>query len=500
MSDWQIRDAGDADTAALALVGAATFLDAYAGVLDGADLVAHVGRVHDAGAIGAALAGGGRAWLAEVRGAPVGYALVERPALPGATEADLELRRIYVLSRFWRLGIGAALLGRAAVFAREAGAARLLLGVHGENERAIGFYRRSGLTVVGTRKFPCRIGPARRLRDGAHAALRRTVMAGWTIAGMPDQADKVVVVTGASSGIGEEAAAALAGRGARVILAVRDAGRGAAARGRILARHPGAAVEVSLLDLADLGSVRDFAGRAPERVDVLLNNAGLGMQPRRAVTVDGFERMFGTNHLGHFALTGLLVPALLRAGAPRVVTIASIAHRRGRIDFDDLQSERSYQGSRVYAQSKLANLMFALELDRRARAAGSRLMSMAAHPGLAATGFVTAIGLPGWQTAIMNASMTLVGQDSAAGARPGLYAATMPDVQGGQYWGPDGVMEFRGAPRLAKIEAQAMDRPAGARLWAVSEELTGVTWPGLEEGRGAAPGPAGGERPQTRIA
>ena len=173
------------------------------------------------------------------------------------------------------------------------------------------------------------------------------------------------------------------------------------------------------------------------------------------------------------------MPSLLRTAAPRVVTISSVAHRRGRIEFDDLQSERSYRPGAVYAQSKLANLMFALELDRRARASGSRLLSVAAHPGVATTGFVGAIGLPAWQAAIGNTAIRIFGQDAEAGAWPGIYAACMPDVSGGQYWGPDGFREIRGRPRLAKIEAQASERPAAARLWTISEELTGVVFPPL---------------------
>jgi NAD(P)-dependent dehydrogenase (short-subunit alcohol dehydrogenase family) len=237
-----------------------------------------------------------------------------------------------------------------------------------------------------------------------------------------------------------------------------------------------------LLDLADLSSVRAFAGRMDRslrQVDVLLDNAGLGMQAVRATTVDGFERQFGTNHLGHFALTGLLVPALLRAPAPRVVTIASLMHRRGRIDFGDLQGARHYAGGKAYSQSKLANLMFALELDARARAARSKLTSVAAHPGLAITGFVAATGMPTYQQAIGNFVVRLLGQDAAHGALPGLYAATMPDVKGGQYWGPDGIGEMRGAPALAKIAARARDHETRQRLWAVSEELTGVRFPAL---------------------
>ncbi len=307
-------------------------------------------------------------------------------------------------------------------------------------------------------------------------------MAGWTQAAMPDQAGRVAVVTGASSGIGAAAAEMLAAKGAEVVLAVRDQARGEAVRGRILGRNPGAKVRVSLLDLADLASVRAFAGRLDgevARVDVLLNNAGLGMQPRRGVTADGFERQFGTNHLGHFALTGLMVPVLLRAGAPRVVGIASLAHRRARMDFSDLMGERRYRGGVAYGQSKLANLMFAFELDRRARAAGSRLVSAAAHPGLAVTGFMAATQIPAVAQAAAGVLLRVAGQDEVRGALPGVYAATMPGVEGGSYWGPDGVLEMRGAPKRAVVARQAMVREDWARLWAMSEGLTGVVYPPL---------------------
>ncbi|WP_419730739.1 oxidoreductase [Lichenicola sp.] len=310
-------------------------------------------------------------------------------------------------------------------------------------------------------------------------------MTAWTTASIPDQSGRRVIITGASSGIGETAAAALAARGAEVVLAVRDQRRGDATRKRILARHPDARLSVSLLDMADLSSVRAFADRmlgesgSGGQVDVLLNNAGLGMQAARAVTVDGFERQFGTNHLGHFALTGLLMPALLKAPAPRVVAISSIAHRRGRIDFTDLQGERGYNGSKAYSQSKLANLMFALELDRRARAAHSRLVSVAAHPGIAATGFVAAIGMPRVMVTAVNLGIGVFGQDAAQGALPGLYAATMPDVIGGEFWGPDGFLEIRGAPKSGRISAHALDRAVWQRLWTISEQLTGVTYPAL---------------------
>ncbi len=302
----------------------------------------------------------------------------------------------------------------------------------------------------------------------------------WTPANMPNQDGRVVVITGGSSGIGAEAADVLAGRGAQVVLAVRAQARGDAVAARIRARHGQARVTVSLLDMAELDSVRAFVRRTADtvpRVDVLLNNAGLGLQRARAVTADGFERQFGTNHLGHFALTGLLMPALLNAPAPRVVAISSIAHRRGRIDFDDLQGERRYNGSKAYSQSKLANLMFAFELDRRARAAGSRLLSVAAHPGVATTGFVAATGMPRIAAAAANAAIGVFGQDAVRGALPGLYAATMPDVKGGQYWGPDGFKEIKGDPALAVVSPHALDQAAWQRLWTVSEQLTGVRYP-----------------------
>ncbi len=304
----------------------------------------------------------------------------------------------------------------------------------------------------------------------------------WTPANMPDQAGRIVVVTGGSSGIGAEAADALAGRGAQVVLAVRAEARGDAVAARIRARHPEAQVAVSLLDVAALDSVRAFARRLADtypRVDVLLNNAGLGLQRTRAVTVDGFERQFGTNHLGHFALTGLLMPALLAAPGPRVVAISSIAHRRGRIDFDDLQGERRYNGSKAYSQSKLANLMFAFELDRRARAEGRHLLAVAAHPGIATTGFFAATGLPRVAVAVIDAGVGAFGQDAPRGALPGLYAATMPDVKGGQYWGPDGFREIKGDPALAVISPHALDHATWQRLWTVSEQLTGVRYPAL---------------------
>ncbi len=307
-------------------------------------------------------------------------------------------------------------------------------------------------------------------------------MTDWNAGLMPDLSGKQAIVTGASSGLGFESARALAAKGASVVLAVRDTARGDAAAAKIRAEHAAAKLTVSHLDLARLASVRDFAERMADtlaRLDILLNNAGLGLQSTRAVTVDGFERQFATNHLGHFALTGLLVPALLRAPTPRVVTIASIAHRGGAIALDDLQSERPYTGRRAYGQSKLANIMFALELDRRARQQNSRLLSVAAHPGVATTGFMAATEKPGLVASLAQFAISIFGHTAVAGALPGLYAATMPGVLGGQYWGPDGFMEIRGTPALARLAPQAQDKAMWSKLWSASEELTGVTYPKL---------------------
>lgn len=304
-------------------------------------------------------------------------------------------------------------------------------------------------------------------------------MSKWTSSDMPALDARVAVVTGATSGIGEAAASDLAARGAHVVLAVRDAAKGEMTKSHILRRTPSAKVTLLSLDLADLASIREFAERANRtlpQVDILLNNAGLGMQPRRSVTKDGFERQFGTNHLGSFALTGLLLPVLLKAPAPRVVAISSIAHRFGSIRFDDLQGQRAYKGADAYNQSKLANLMFMLELDRRARASGSRLISVAAHPGVAKTAFLKAAELPRPAAELAGVGVRLFGQSAERGALPGLYAATMPDVHGGEYFGPSGFQELRGAPKRAAISARARDGQVAQRLWSESERMTGVTY------------------------
>jgi NAD(P)-dependent dehydrogenase (short-subunit alcohol dehydrogenase family) len=302
----------------------------------------------------------------------------------------------------------------------------------------------------------------------------------WTTTQIPPQGGKTVLITGANSGIGYQAALELARHGARVLLGVRSRAKGDAALARLLQEAPGAGAEVVDLDMASLSSVRRFAQNFTQPLDVLINNAGVMALPNRQLTSDGFERQFGTNHLGHFALTGLLLPRLLQAAAPRVVTVSSLAHRNGRIAFDDLQSEKHYVPWTAYNQSKLANLLFALELDRRARASGSRLLSIPVHPGISRTSiFDNGPGQRDLKALAMKIFSPFITQDDAAGALPTLYAATAPEAQGGAYIGPDGFQGFKGWPTVEQPRPQALDEAAASRLWTVSEELTGVVYPPL---------------------
>ena len=304
----------------------------------------------------------------------------------------------------------------------------------------------------------------------------------WTTDQIPDQTGRIIAITGATSGLGLVCAQTLAARGAELVLAVRNTANGETVAAGIRARHPSAKITVSALDLASLASIAEFGRRAEAtlpRLDVLMNNAGLGMQPERHTTRDGFEQQFGTNHLGHFALTAHLIPTLLRAPAPRVIPVASMAHRRGKIAWDDLQTERPYDGRVAYNQSKLANLMFGLELAARATEQESRLASIPAHPGFSMTGFIKATDMPGYKQAVANLAGILLGQSAAAGAEPQLYAATMPDATNGEYWGPSGFLEIRGKPARGRVWPHAADRADWQRLWQVSEELTGLTFPSL---------------------
>jgi NAD(P)-dependent dehydrogenase (short-subunit alcohol dehydrogenase family) len=305
----------------------------------------------------------------------------------------------------------------------------------------------------------------------------------WTVGDMPDQRGRMVLVTGANSGLGLRSAEALAARGASVLMGCRSEAKAAAARDQVAKVATGPEPVVVRLDLADLGSVKacaDEVAATVERLDVLMNNAGV-MRIPLARTAEGFEMQFGTNHLGHFALTGRLLPVLSKAEAPRVVTTASNAHRFGQMRWDDLNAEQRYRKWPAYGQSKLANLLFMNELDRRAREAGSDLVSVAAHPGYAAT-HLQMVGpeqegnrLFGTAVAFGN---RVIAQSDAAGAVPQLYAATAAGVEGGDYYGPDGLFEQRGRhPKKVTGNARSSDLAAAHRLWQVSEDLTTVTYP-----------------------
>lgn len=303
---------------------------------------------------------------------------------------------------------------------------------------------------------------------------------------MPEQAGRHAIITGANSGIGFHAALELARHGAAIVIASRDQARGEAAVARIRSEVPGATVDFSLLDLASLASVRGFAERELARgiaLDLLINNAGVMAPPKRLETKDGFELQFGTNVLGHFALTGLLLPALEQAAsagaqAPRVVMIASIAHKRGTLHFSDLQYREGYKPMKSYQQSKLADLMLSFELDRRLRAKGSRILSVAAHPGVANTNLLHNGDFGAAERAmrkVAGVAMDLFLNSETQGALPTLFAATSPEVLGGGYYGPQGFQEFRGGDvGAAKVAAQARDEDAARRLWKVCEDLTGV--------------------------
>ena len=314
----------------------------------------------------------------------------------------------------------------------------------------------------------------------------------WSVAGIPDQTGRRILITGANSGIGYYAAAELARKGATVLLACRDRRKGEAALASLRSLVPEARAELEILDMASLASIRRFAERENARgarVDVLINNAGVMTPPKRLETADGFELQFGTNVLGHFALTALLLPALERAATaaserPRVVTIASIAHKQGRLNFDDLQSTRSYNPMAAYRQSKLANLMFAFELDRRLRECPpplSQVMSIAAHPGVANTNLFKAADYPAFELRVRQVVSVLIGvslNTEAAGAVPTVFAATAPEAQGGGYYGPQGWQETRGGDvGPALVAPQARDAEAAKRLWQECERLTGISAP-----------------------
>jgi NAD(P)-dependent dehydrogenase (short-subunit alcohol dehydrogenase family) len=311
----------------------------------------------------------------------------------------------------------------------------------------------------------------------------------WSTEQIPDQTGRLAVVTGANSGIGLVTARELAAKGAKVIVACRDAAKGEAAVAQMRADLPpvgaDADLEVRVLDLADLGSVRAFAAGViadnPDGIDLLINNAGV-MAPPRQETADGYELQFGTNHLGHFALTGLLFDQLKKRPESRVVTVSSNAHKMGRINFDDLQSEHRYMRWNAYGQSKLANLIFAIDLQKRIDEAGLQMKSMAAHPGLSATnlgsaGTGTGKGLVNLLTTpFLKFSNAFIAQDADAGAQPTLFAAVSPGLPGGSYIGPDGIGEHRGSPTVVAPRNVAHNAEFAVRLWDKSVELTGVEY------------------------
>jgi NAD(P)-dependent dehydrogenase (short-subunit alcohol dehydrogenase family) len=298
----------------------------------------------------------------------------------------------------------------------------------------------------------------------------------WTAADIPDQSGRIAVITGANSGLGLETARELARRDAHVVLAVRNVEKGKAAIDDIRATVPSASLELLELDLASLDSVRTAAAALHDRhgrIDLLINNAGVMFTPRQK-TVDGFEMQFGTNHLGHFAWTGLVLDRVLAAEGSRVVTVSSVGHRiRSEIDFDDLHAERKYGRISAYGRSKLSNLLFTYELQRRLGCADTATVALVAHPG----GSDTELGrhIPGGR--LLEPLARFMAQSADRGALPTLRAATDPDARGGQYYGPDGFWETRGHPVLVESSDRSHDVRLQRRLWTVSEELTGVEFP-----------------------
>lgn len=304
---------------------------------------------------------------------------------------------------------------------------------------------------------------------------RRADPPAWTEKDLPDQTGRTVVVTGANSGLGYLTSLELAKQGAHVIMAARDLEKGCLAQARILALRPRGSIELRQLDLEDLDQVKAFAHRLLDEhkpIDVLVNNAGI-MMPPRSLTAQGHELQFGVNHLAHFALTGLLLPLLLEGRDSRVVTVSSDLHKRGHIHFDDLSGDRKYGRVAFYAQSKFANVLFALELDRRLRAAGLPIKSLLAHPGYAATNLQMS-GPSGALKLFMRFGNRFLAQSAQRGVLPQLYAVAAPEAGGGQFIGPDGPNEKKGYPTQVQPVEAARDHSLAERLWLLSEGLTGV--------------------------
>jgi NAD(P)-dependent dehydrogenase (short-subunit alcohol dehydrogenase family) len=294
---------------------------------------------------------------------------------------------------------------------------------------------------------------------------------GWTAADIPDLVGRTAIVTGGNSGLGFQTSRELARHGAHVILTARDADKGAEAVDTIRTEQPEASIETRLVDLADLDTVTAFADTV-DQVDILINNAGV-MMPPRSESAQGYELQFAVNHLGHFALTGLLLDKLKSGRDPRVVTVSSFLHKRGRIHFDDLHGEHKYSRSGYYSQSKLANVVFGLEFHRRLRANGFTVASVLAHPGYSATNLQSS-GPTGVAKLALKVSNKFIAQEAEMGALPQLYAATNPEIESGQFVGPNGRRERTGYPTLVEPLEAARDRELAKRLWDVSEELTGI--------------------------
>lgn len=303
----------------------------------------------------------------------------------------------------------------------------------------------------------------------------------WNSDAVPNLSGKIAIVTGANIGLGYETARVLVGKGAHVIVASRDVTKGQEAVRALQKEYPTGKATFLVLDLANLASVRQFAQQYSQQfkmLDLLINNAGVMHLPYRT-TVDGFEMQFGTNHLGHFALTGLLLPVILNTPGARVVTVSSSLHQSGHINFEDLHGKTKYNESTAYSQSKLANVLFAYELQRKFSAHSVKAFSMAAHPGYAATNLqFGASNMTGsaLRAGVMSIANTLFAQSAAMGALPTLYAATAPAIQGGEYVGPSGFMEIRGYPKVTKSNTESHDLEVAKKLWDVSEELTGISY------------------------
>ncbi|MCE7053452.1 SDR family oxidoreductase [Algoriphagus sp. AGSA1] len=299
----------------------------------------------------------------------------------------------------------------------------------------------------------------------------------WTANNIPQRHEGLAVITGSTEGVGYEDALALSSAGWNVVMMGRNAQKGAGAIAKIHQINPKAKIRFEQIDLADLSSVKAFGLRMTKKgqaINLLINNAGVMTPPKRLETADGFELQFGTNHLGHFALTAHLLPLLRKATDARVVTVSSIANRAGQINFDDLQSQASYVPSKAYGQAKLANLMFALELQRQSVKHGWGITSIAAHPGVSRTNLLIT-GAGRWSVSgMMRTFFPFLFQPSAQGALPTLFAATSPDAKGGAYYGPNKLSETRGFPSIAKIPTQAADRDVSLKLWEISKKLTKV--------------------------